>query len=91
MLTPGLFSLERKLLWIDHIAAIYSEGAYNTAREGLFTRTRDNGFKSEKVRFTSDIRKKLFTLRGMRHQNRLLRDVVNATSLKVCSHAACPK
>jgi len=53
----GLFSLEKRRLQGDHIAAFqYLKEAYKKAGEGLFTRacrvrTRGNGFKLKESRF----------------------------------------
>ncbi|KFV50587.1 hypothetical protein N341_12437, partial [Tyto alba] len=41
-----------------------------------------NGFKSKEGRFILEIRKKLFTLRVVRHWNRLPKEVVSVPSLE---------
>jgi len=66
----------------------YLKGAYKKAVERLFTRacrhrTRGNGFKLDEGRFRLGIRKKLFSMRVVRHWNRLPREVVDAPSLEM--------
>jgi len=77
----GLFSLEKRRLWGDLVAAFqYLKGAYRNDGEGLFTRvcsdrTRGNGSKLKEGRFRLNIRKTLFTIRP--------REAVVAPSLAV--------
>ncbi|KAJ7400048.1 Zinc transporter 5 [Pitangus sulphuratus] len=61
--------------------------AYKRAGEGFFTkswndRKRGNGFKLRQGRYGLDIRKKVFTVRVVRHGHRLPRKAVNAPCLE---------
>ena len=65
----------------------YLKGAYMEARKGLCIRAcsdkmKGNGFKVEEGRFRLDIRKKFFTVRVVRHWNRLPNEAVDAPSLE---------
>ena len=63
----------------------YLRGVYRKAGEGLRAgnnRMRGNVFKWEEDRFRLGIRKKFFTVRVVRHQNRLPREAVSVPSLE---------
>jgi len=63
----------------------YLKGSYRKEEENFFSqahcnRTRSNDFKLRKGRFRLDIRKKVFTMRVVKHWNRLPRELVEAPS-----------
>jgi len=84
----GLFSLEERRLREDLIAAFqYLKGAYKKDGDKLFSRAccnrlRGNGFKLKEGRLRLEIRETFFTVRVMRHRNRLSRKLVDVLSLE---------
>ena len=54
----------------------------DTLQQGLCDRTRGNGFRLKEGRFRLGMRKKLFTLRAVRHRHRLPGEVVGDPSLE---------
>jgi len=84
----GLFSLEKRRLWGDLIAAFqYLKQAYRKDGESILSRaccdrTRSNGFKLREGRFRLDIRNTFFTTRVLKYWHRLPREVVEAPFLE---------
>ncbi|PKU42566.1 hypothetical protein llap_7117 [Limosa lapponica baueri] len=84
----GLFSLEKRRLQGDlTVTFLYLKGTYRKVGERLFIRecsdkTRDSGFKVKGSRFRLHIRTKFFTVRMVRHWNRLPKEVMDPPSLK---------
>ena len=85
----GLFSLEKRRLWGDLIAAFqYLKGAYKKDGDRLLSRacsdrTRGDGFKLKEGRFRLDIRKKFFTVRVVKRWHRLSREVVDVSRVPI--------
>ena len=84
----GLFSLEEIRLQGDLIAAFqYIKGSYRKEEDRVFSRiccdiTRGNGFKLKEGRFKLDLRNKSFTVKVVRHWNRLPRSALDALPLE---------
>jgi len=83
-----LFSLRKKRLWRDLIAAFQClKGACRKEGDRLFSkaccdRTKNNGFKPGEGRFRLYIRTKFFTVRVVKHWNRSPREVAEIPSLE---------
>ena len=83
-----LFSLEKRRLWGDLIAAFqYLKGVYKQEGEQLSSRvdsdrTKGNGLKLRQGRFRLDIRRNFFTQKVVTHWNRVPKEAVDAPSLE---------
>jgi len=83
-----LFILEKRRLQGDLTVAFqYLKGACSKDGDNLFSRAccdriRNNGFKLGEGRFRLDIRNKFFTVRVVKHWNRLPRALVEAPSIE---------
>lgn len=83
-----MFSLEKRRVWGDLIAAFHDiKGGYEKDGDKLSTRvycikTKGKGFKLKKGQFRSDTRKKLFTMMVVKHWNGLSTKMVDVPSLE---------
>lgn len=64
----------------DLVAAVQYNKTFTKSCRG---KTRDNGFKLKETRFRLDLRKKFFTMRMMRHWNKLPREAMDSASLEL--------
>jgi len=84
----GLFSLQKRRMQGHLVVAFhYLKGDHRKVGDNLFSkaccdRTRSSGLKQGEGRFRLDIRKKFFTMRVVKHWNRLSREVVEIPSLE---------
>jgi len=84
----GLFRLEKRRNWGDLIEVFQClKAAYKKDGDRFFSRvccfrTRDNGYKLRELIFRLDVRKKFFSMRVVKHWNRVVRVVVDARSLE---------
>ena len=77
-----MFSVEKRKLQGDLLAAFHKDGERPLTRART-DKMRGNGFKLTEGGSRLDIRKKFFSMRVVRHWNRLPREVVDAPSLEV--------
>ncbi|KAK4830244.1 hypothetical protein QYF61_009311 [Mycteria americana] len=87
--TLGLFSLEKRRIWGDVIAAFQClKGIYKKDGDRLFSRaccykTSLNGFKLKECRFRLDVRNNFFMMTVVKHWNNLSRDLLSMMSYGV--------
>ncbi|KAK4823222.1 hypothetical protein QYF61_027563, partial [Mycteria americana] len=75
----GLFSLEKRRLQDTFLQPFNGDKLFSRA---CCNRTRGNGFKLKEGRFRLDTRKQFFTMRVVKHWQRVPREVVDAPSLE---------
>ena len=80
----GCSAWRREGCWeaLEQPSSTYRKHGENIFSRACCNRTRNNSFKLRESIFRLDIRKKFFTVRVMKHWNRLPREVVEAPSLE---------